>query len=289
MTATLIVREVRWGGGCGRGLDDRVGEGGASGFLGPPRRGSGGKRGRRIPSRSGLRSGRLTQRLECVPYKDEVGGSSPSSPTAPAAARSRACGLPAVKSVPGLDSAKPRGLECAPPVAARVRQPPNQGRSTKDMAQQGGALGDPLPSAHAPAPGAPAAARERVGWRRIAHDLRHRRRRYRQFVGVTFVVWMTLVGRPLEGLLVLGAVLAALGMLVRLWASGYVMKNEVLATVGPYGYVRHPLYVGNVLICAGFCAASGLWWSVPVALVLLLVFYPETIRYEDKKLCRLFP
>jgi len=68
-----------------------------------------------------------------------------------------------------------------------------------------------------------------------------------------------------------------------------VMKNEVLATVGPYARVRHPLYVGNLLICAGFCAASGLWWSVPVAVAVLLVFYPETIRYEDQKLRRLFP
>jgi protein-S-isoprenylcysteine O-methyltransferase Ste14 len=78
-------------------------------------------------------------------------------------------------------------------------------------------------------------------------------------------------------------------MLVRMWASGYVMKNEVLATVGPYARVRHPLYLGNLLICAGFCAASGLWWSVPLALLVLLTFYPDAIRYEDQKLRRLFP
>ncbi|NOT30057.1 MAG: isoprenylcysteine carboxylmethyltransferase family protein [Planctomycetes bacterium] len=137
-----------------------------------------------------------------------------------------------------------------------------------------------------PAPGAPPEAR--AGWRKFLHDLRHRRRRYRQLVGVAFVLWMTLVGRPVEGLLVLGTVLATLGMLVRLWASGYVMKNEVLATIGPYARVRHPLYVGNLLICAGFCAASGLWWSVPAALAMWLAFYPQTIRYEDQKLRRLF-
>jgi protein-S-isoprenylcysteine O-methyltransferase Ste14 len=123
----------------------------------------------------------------------------------------------------------------------------------------------------------------------LLHDLRHRRRRYRQLVGVLFVLWMTLVGQPIEWLLWVGVALSTLGMLLRLWASGYVMKNEVLATVGPYGRVRHPLYVGNILICAGFCAASGLWWSVPVALAILFFFYPQTIRYEDQKLRRLFP
>jgi hypothetical protein len=157
------------------------------------------------------------------------------------------------------------------------------------MAQQGGALGDSLGSVRASGADAGSRARDSGGWRKLLYDLRHRRRRFRQFAGVAFVVWMTLVGRPVLPLWWLGTVLSALGMLVRLWASGYVMKNEVLATVGPYARVRHPLYVGNILICAGFCAASGLWWSVPVALAMLLAFYPQTIRYEDQKLRRLFP
>lgn len=153
------------------------------------------------------------------------------------------------------------------------------------MAQQVEALGDPLQSD--PLEGAEAA--QAAASRGLLHDLRHRRRRYRQLAGVLFVLWMTLVGQPIAWLLWVGVALSTLGMLVRLWASGYVMKNEVLATVGPYARVRHPLYVGNLLICAGFCAASGLWWSVPVALAILFFFYPQTIRYEDQKLRRLFP
>jgi protein-S-isoprenylcysteine O-methyltransferase Ste14 len=86
-----------------------------------------------------------------------------------------------------------------------------------------------------------------------------------------------------------GAGLACLGMLVRLAASGFVMKNETLATNGPYAFVRHPLYVGNILICVGFCFASGVWWSAPFAIATLLLFYPDAIRYEDQKLQRLFP
>jgi len=154
------------------------------------------------------------------------------------------------------------------------------------MSQQGEAVGGSLPGGDT---GSAPAARTRGGLSKLLHDLRHRRRRFRQLVAVAFVTWMTLAGRPIVELWWLGAGLAVLGMLVRLWASGFVMKNEVLATVGPYARVRHPLYVGNALICAGFCAASGLWWSVPVAAVMWLGFYPETIRYEDQKLRRLFP
>jgi protein-S-isoprenylcysteine O-methyltransferase Ste14 len=125
---------------------------------------------------------------------------------------------------------------------------------------------------------------ERGGLSKLFYDLKHRRRRFRQVLGAALIFLLTFAGAPTITFLWIGAAFACLGMAVRMWASGFVMKNEVLATSGPYGYVRHPLYVGNLLICVGFCFASGVWWSVPVSLAFLLLFYPETIRYEDKKL-----
>jgi protein-S-isoprenylcysteine O-methyltransferase Ste14 len=158
------------------------------------------------------------------------------------------------------------------------------------MTQERGTLTDPLAGVNLEARVQQDARREsRSGLGKLLFDLRHRRRRFRQLVGVLFVVLLTWLGTPVEALFWIGLALACLGMAVRVWASGYVMKNEVLATVGPYAFVRHPLYVGNLLICAGFCSASGLWWSAPAAIVMLLLFYPETIRYEDQKLRRLFP
>jgi protein-S-isoprenylcysteine O-methyltransferase Ste14 len=129
---------------------------------------------------------------------------------------------------------------------------------------------------------------DRSGARTLFFDLWHKRRRHRQFAGVAFVFLITALGSPTVPMLWLGGVLATLGMTTRLWASGFVMKNEVLATSGPYGFVRHPLYVGNLLICAGFCFASGLWWSWPVAVLMLFYYYPHTISYEDAKLRRRF-
>jgi len=130
---------------------------------------------------------------------------------------------------------------------------------------------------------------DRTGLRKVLFNLRYRRRRYRQLVGVALVFLFTLLGTPTATWWLVGAVFACLGMTVRVWASGFVMKDEVLATSGPYGFVRHPLYVGNLLICLGFCLASGLWWSWVVSLAFLLYFYPQTIRDEDAKLRRLFP
>jgi len=127
-----------------------------------------------------------------------------------------------------------------------------------------------------------------TGFGRVLHNLVHRRRRYRQAVGVALAFLLTFAGTPEPTTLKLGAVVTALGMAVRMWASGFVMKNEVLATTGPYAFVRHPLYVGNLLICIGLCFASGLLWSWPLSLVFFVYFYPQTIRHEDEKLRRNF-
>jgi len=130
---------------------------------------------------------------------------------------------------------------------------------------------------------------DKRGLRALLFDLRHRRRRFRQAVGALLVLVLTYLGDPRPWLLLAGAIVAVAGMAVRMWASGFVMKNEVLATTGPYARVRHPLYAGNVLICIGFVLGNGRWWSPLLALAMLLFFYPQTIRYEDQKLRRLFP
>ncbi len=125
---------------------------------------------------------------------------------------------------------------------------------------------------------------ERIGFTRFFRDLRYNRHRTRQLVGISFLILLTIIGRPTNaGLYILGVALATLGIAVRMWASGHVRKDKVLATSGPYAYVRHPQYVGNQLITVGFCLASGLWWSyfVWIALGFLL---PQTIAYEDRRL-----
>ncbi|MBW2056743.1 MAG: isoprenylcysteine carboxylmethyltransferase family protein [Deltaproteobacteria bacterium] len=127
-----------------------------------------------------------------------------------------------------------------------------------------------------------------LGLERFFHDIRYRRERYRQFVGVAFVVLVSAAGRPDRAVFIPGAILVVLGVATRLWASGYIKKNQALATDGPYAYVRHPLYVGNITMGFGFALASGLWWSFPLLLGILLAFYPPAIRREDRKLHRRF-
>jgi len=42
------------------------------------------------------------------------------------------------------------------------------------------------------------------------------------------------------------------GLWLRAYAAGYVKKNRELTVTGPYAHIRNPLYLGSMLIAAGF-------------------------------------
>jgi len=86
----------------------------------------------------------------------------------------------------------------------------------------------------------------------------------------------------------LGLALAALGQAWRVYAAGVIYKNKQLATTGAYSLVRHPLYLGNFLILAGFTLAGANWAVLGVVIVFLMFYYPAAIRYEDAKLAGIF-
>ena len=80
-----------------------------------------------------------------------------------------------------------------------------------------------------------------------------------------------------------------LGLATRMYASGFVLKNKELSTTGPYAFMRHPLYTGNIMILIGLCLINGFFWSFLTAFIFLWFYYPTAIEYEDRKLKSLFP
>ena len=98
-------------------------------------------------------------------------------------------------------------------------------------------------------------------------------------------VWLLAIlffwfARPTPMLLAAGALVALVGLAVRAWAAGFIQKDTELATDGPYAFTRNPLYLGSILLGAGFAVASASPWVALAVLVYFAAFYPAAMRGE---------
>jgi protein-S-isoprenylcysteine O-methyltransferase Ste14 len=86
----------------------------------------------------------------------------------------------------------------------------------------------------------------------------------------------------------LGICLFVSGIVLRIWAQQHlhyrlkVHKN--LTTIGPYSFVRNPVYIGNIFICLGATVISELLWLVPITFFYCLAIYLLVVRYEEAHL-----
>jgi protein-S-isoprenylcysteine O-methyltransferase Ste14 len=79
------------------------------------------------------------------------------------------------------------------------------------------------------------------------------------------------------------------GLWLRAYASGYVKKNRELTQTGPYAYTRNPLYLGSILIAAGFAVALLSWPVAAMLTAMFLIIYVPVIASEERFLRSTFP
>jgi protein-S-isoprenylcysteine O-methyltransferase Ste14 len=95
-----------------------------------------------------------------------------------------------------------------------------------------------------------------------------------------------------RALVAAGASLVLAGELLRFWAVrhiGAISRTRAdrlgpLVAGGPFRLVRNPLYIGNLLIWAGFALAAQLVWMVPAILLLIGFEYHAIVRWEEQLL-----
>jgi hypothetical protein len=102
------------------------------------------------------------------------------------------------------------------------------------------------------------------------------------------IVLGLVAGQPGPTTILAGVPLLLLGIVIHLWAKGCLHQNGEVTTSGPYRYVRHPFYLGNLIIDVSTVIMSGslllacvfhLWW---------VVVYLRVMRREEATMVSLF-
>jgi protein-S-isoprenylcysteine O-methyltransferase Ste14 len=106
------------------------------------------------------------------------------------------------------------------------------------------------------------------------------------FVLVAAFAWFS---QPSFVSLAVGWTISLCGLALRAWAAGCLYKDRDLATRGPYAYTRNPLYLGTLIVAAGFVvAARSVWLGLLFAAVFTFIYLPA-IQLEQQHLHDLFP
>ncbi|MFB3883018.1 MAG: isoprenylcysteine carboxylmethyltransferase family protein [Armatimonadota bacterium] len=118
--------------------------------------------------------------------------------------------------------------------------------------------------------------------REIPAPLRKLRRIYGHLpLGVIGLI----IAKPTPGSTVLGTGFVLAGVLIRLWAAGFLEKGgDQLCIDGPYRYLRHPLYLGSFIAAVGFAIMMHVIWGWVIILPLFALLYLVQVVDEERHL-----
>ncbi|MFB3884569.1 MAG: isoprenylcysteine carboxylmethyltransferase family protein [Thermodesulfobacteriota bacterium] len=106
------------------------------------------------------------------------------------------------------------------------------------------------------------------------------------FIGAFLLV---IFAKPRQPGITVGIILIFLGEGIRIWAAGHLQKNESLTVTGPYAYVKNPLYIGSILITAGFCIlADNIYLLAASTFMFCFHYIPYKKRVEGDRLRKIF-
>jgi Phospholipid methyltransferase len=108
--------------------------------------------------------------------------------------------------------------------------------------------------------------------------------RWRAPLGYPVAAVCLWLARPTFVSIVIGSLVAVLGLLIRAAAAGHLRKREALAHTGLYARTRNPLYFGSALIAAGFVLATRSWIVGILLGFYFVIFYAQVMRREESEL-----
>src|SRR5438876_7574852 len=108
--------------------------------------------------------------------------------------------------------------------------------------------------------------------------------RWRVRLGYPLAIVVLFFARPNGKSVIAGAAIGIFGLWLRAYAAGYLKKQEVLTTTGPYAFSRNPLYLGSAILAAGALWAMHSWVSGTILGAYFAVVYYIVMRREEGEL-----
>lgn len=112
--------------------------------------------------------------------------------------------------------------------------------------------------------------------------------KYRAFIGIVCLLVLLYLAAPTPTSTAIGFFFIIAGMFFRAWASGYINKDNELATKGPYALTRNPLYFGNFVLGLGIAIAGNNIASYAIFIAYYFLFFPFLMALEHKRLKKKF-
>ncbi|MGA9120671.1 MAG: isoprenylcysteine carboxylmethyltransferase family protein [Bacteroidota bacterium] len=126
-------------------------------------------------------------------------------------------------------------------------------------------------------------------------DIRKLMFRARSYTPIPFLILMVIFARPTVPSIVIGFAIVLLGECIRFWGVSIAgaetrttgtVGGTYLITIGPFAYVRNPLYVGNMLVYlgVGVMSMAVFPWLLLLALGWFYLQYSLIITGEEEYL-----
>lgn len=116
--------------------------------------------------------------------------------------------------------------------------------------------------------------------------------KYRSYTPIPFIILMVLYNEPNVYSLIGGFLIAVAGELIRLWGVSWAgsetrttggVGGTYLVISGPFGHVRNPLYVGNIMMYVGIgIMANALCPYLPIIAFFFFAWQYVTIVGEEE-------
>jgi protein-S-isoprenylcysteine O-methyltransferase Ste14 len=108
--------------------------------------------------------------------------------------------------------------------------------------------------------------------------------RQRVRIGYLLTVVVLYFSRPEPRSILIGASVGLLGLAIRAYAAGYLHKQALLTTTGPYARTRNPLYFGSSFLALGAAIAMNSFLSAILLLIYFALVYTLVMRREEIEL-----